>query len=401
MPLFTHRPLALIKGIKPWQKGQWRYLRQQLQSAVPNPSIFSDEAHLRSAAAWLVTAQDESRDGGIPGRHLLGKGWTKPYPKTTGDVIPTFLKLATRLADSQYNDRAEKCVHFLLPLQDTNGAFPAGESGQTSPLPSAFNTAQIISGLVAWHMATGDHKSLDSAIRAADWLLSVQEVDGAWRRHVFNDVASTHDSYLACWLAELGVLLARSDYLDAAHRNLIWVLSHRETTTGWIDLAGYDAQQQGAREALTHSIAYTLMGALRSARALGDDRAVSLIRQSAALPAELLLHNKKLPAILDWQWKAKTNYSCLTGAAQLAELWLTLHGMEPDVRFLEAARSALNIVKHSQSLENPNPAIRGGIPGSNPIWGSYIFMGLPNWASKFFIDALLLLEDAKQCVRVA
>lgn len=393
--LLVRRPISLVTGIKPWQAGQWRYLRQQLRRHAPVSSPYADDLHIRAAATWLAAAQDATPDGGIPGRYMLGKGWTKAYPKTTGDLIPTFLNLAVRLGDDHFRHRAETCVRFLLPLQMACGAFSAGETNGKEASPSAFNTAQIISGLMAWHQATGDEASLEAAIKAANWLLSIQDADGAWRQYFFNNITSTHSAYLACWLAELGVLTENSAYLESARRNLAWVLSHLVPETGWIELAGYDREQQNAREALTHSIAYTLMGALRSARALGDKAAISRIRQSARPPARLLLNQKQLPAVLDWQWRARTPYACLTGNAQMAELWLTLHGMEPDADFREAARHALNIVKQTQSLDNPNPAIRGGIPGSNPIWGAYIFMGLPNWAAKFFVDAMLLLDQQK------
>jgi hypothetical protein len=39
-------------------------------------------------------------------------------------------------------------------------------------------------------------------------------------------------------------------------------------------------------------------------------------------------------------------------------------------------------------MSSANPGIHGGIPGSYPIWGDYIYLGLTNWAAKFFIDAL-------------
>ena len=32
---------------------------------------------------------------------------------------------------------------------------------------------------------------------------------------------------------------------------------------------------------------------------------------------------------------------------------------------------------------------RGGIKGSHPIWGGYDPFRYPNWAAKFFVDALL------------
>ena len=46
-----------------------------------------------------------------------------------------------------------------------------------------------------------------------------------------------------------------------------------------------------------------------------------------------------------------------------------------------------------QDLATPNPAVRGAIKGSQPIWGRYAPFSYPNWATKFFIDAVLLLNE--------
>jgi len=37
--------------------------------------------------------------------------------------------------------------------------------------------------------------------------------------------------------------------------------------------------------------------------------------------------------------------------------------------------------------------VRGGIAGSWPIWGAYSRFEFPNWAAKFFADALMLNMD--------
>ena len=34
--------------------------------------------------------------------------------------------------------------------------------------------------------------------------------------------------------------------------------------------------------------------------------------------------------------------------------------------------------------------LRGGIAGSAPIWGDYSRFEFPNWAAKFFADALMM-----------
>jgi hypothetical protein len=390
--------ITLIRKVRPWQDGQWQYLRQQItrydSRAAPSPHSNLD--HLRSAALWLAEAQDATitafQKGGVAGRYLLGQGWTDAYPKTTGDLIPTFLALDKLFPDDGFEDRAKACVNFLRPLQMSDGAYPAGEITSGPQTPSSFNTAQILCGLMAWHRHTGDEVSLGSALRAGDWLVAAQSRDGPWRQHFIGGIPSTHDAYIGCWLAELGEMTGDSRYFNAARRNLNWVLGKQDKTTGWIDLAGYDRAQQKKREALTHSIAYTLMGMLRSALILEDEKAIAAVRQAALGVARLLERKGWLPAVLDWQWQPQTAHACLTGNAQMAELWLTLHQLAPDKHLFDAAVVALDIVKRSQSLDNPDPGIRGGISGSNPVWGEYIFMALPNWAAKFFVDALMLLE---------
>ena len=385
--------VLLSRAIKPWQAGQFNYLLHQFQLDGLSASTTDHSKHLLAAAQWLARAQEMAPNGGIPGRYVLATGWTKPYPKTAGDLISTFLNLAQKLDDQSYFMGAKKFVQFLLPLQTAAGAFLAGEiDGSTQP-PSAFNTAQIISGLTAWHVATGDQDAFDAATRGADWLVSIQDLDGAWRKHFYNDIASTHSAYLACWLAELGRIENNALYLESARRNLTWVLSYQVRDTGWIDLAGYDLQQQEKREALTHSIAYTLMGALRTARALDDEVAIAAIRKSARFPAQRILEQGFLSAIQDWQWRAKSLYTCLPGNGQLAELWLTLYAIEREQLFFDAANLALDIIKRSQSLVHPNQNIHGGIPGSSPIWGDYLSLTLPNWGAKFFVDALMMLEQ--------
>ena len=45
-----------------------------------------------------------------------------------------------------------------------------------------------------------------------------------------------------------------------------------------------------------------------------------------------------------------------------------------------------------QDLESADPNVRGAIKGSHPIDGEYMAWRYPNWAAKFFMDALMLLE---------
>jgi hypothetical protein len=64
------------------------------------------------------------------------------------------------------------------------------------------------------------------------------------------------------------------------------------------------------------------------------------------------------------------------------------------VEFRTNARRALAYLKTNQRLEDRDRIVRGAIAGSKPIWGRYSMFEFPNWAAKFFADALMMdLKD--------
>ena len=349
-----------------------------------------DGDHLAAAAQWLATAQDATRDGGVAGRYRLDTGWTSSYPETTGYIIPTFLTLESEAGFDGFRGRAGQCVEFLLGVQLPSGAFPGLEIAENREQPSIFNTAQILNGLTAWHRATGDEKVLTAARRAADWLVSSQDHDGAWRVHLYGGERTyTYMAHAACWLAELGEHLADARYLESARRHLEWVLGHVDPVTGWIDDCGFGEADQRARQAVTHTIAYTIWGVLLISRILRDDRGLEAARRAAHAVARRLELSRWLPGKLNAQWRPAAKYACLTGNAQMALVWFELHRLDGDPALVSSACKALDLVKRAQPMTTKDSNVRGGIPGSDPVWGDYISLALPNWAAKFFIDALL------------
>ena len=73
----------------------------------------------------------------------------------------------------------------------------------------------------------------------------------------------------------------------------------------------------------------------------------------------------------------------------MALIWLRRFELKGDIRYVNAALKALDLVKLAQPMSSGDTGIRGGIPGSFPVWGAYISNTLPNWAAKFFVDGLL------------
>ena len=354
----------------------------------------ADLDHVLAAAAWLERAQDASGDGGVAGRYSLRSGWTSSYPETTGYIIPTLLRLAGALDEPRFRERARRCVDFLLSVQLECGAFPGMEIAHNRNEPSIFNSAQIICGLRAWHAASNDGRALEAARRACDWLVAQQDADGAWRKFVYQDVAYTYMAHAACWIAELGDYLGRGDYLDCARAHLEWVLQHRDPATGWFDGCGFGAEEHRTRRAPTHTIAYTIWGVLMMSRILQHDVGMRAARQAALGVARRLELSGWLPGILDHAWRGCASHACLTGNAQMALIWLELDRLQGDPALLSAACKAIDLVKRAQPMFSIDPGIRGGIAGSDPVWGDYIYMRVPNWAAKFFLDALLEKQSA-------
>ena len=58
---------------------------------------------------------------------------------------------------------------------------------------------------------------------------------------------------------------------------------------------------------------------------------------------------------------------------------------------------ALDYVMSTQNITTDDPDVRGAIKGSHPIWARYAPMSFPNWATKFFIDAMWLRKGMEQC----
>jgi hypothetical protein len=43
--------------------------------------------------------------------------------------------------------------------------------------------------------------------------------------------------------------------------------------------------------------------------------------------------------------------------------------------------------------------LRGAVAGSSPIFGRYMAFRYPNWAAKFFMDALMFRNDRLERIR--
>ena len=370
-------------------------LRDYFDLRASVPGLQPNAVHAAAAMSWLCRAQDATPDGGVSARYRFDCGWMPSYPETTGYIIPTFFHYAQFTQKEEYRARALRMSEWLLTLQLENGAFP-GHDVSKQPQPVVFNTGQILHGLLsAWH-ETHQEKYLQAGMRAGDWLVTVQARDGSWPRFEYLQRAHAYHTRVAWSLLELWLATEAKEYKAAALRNLNWALT-QQLANGWFRENGFSDNERP----YLHTIAYALRGLVAAVEILHAaepaDAVPSKYFAATERASQALLHRfeiRRFPAAqYDREWKSEGHVSCLTGNAQIAVTWLLLYRMGGDARYVNAALKMSDFVKSTQDLSSPHPGIRGGIKGSHPVWGKYIRYSYPNWAAKFFVDALLLEEE--------
>ena len=358
----------------------------------------TDGEHLQAAIDWLCRAQDASGSGGVSGGFHFVEGWLPPYPETTGYIITTFLDYAARTGDGRYLQRAVQMGDWEIAVQLPSGAVRGGMG--VNDYPIVFNTGQVILGWNALFRVVKAERFLHAARRAADWLTHIQDADGKWTKHNLRGMPRVYDTRVAWSILELYGLTHERRYQEAGEKNIAWALSLAQPN-GWFKHANIYRENRGEMEKppLTHTIAYVLSGLVEALPYLQEDlrqRTLSVIRAASHNILEKFEARRTvygatplgLPATLDREWQSGDAFSCLTGNAQIALTWLQLHALDAEPRLVDAASTLLDEVKATQRLDSSNPGVRGGIAGSYPVWGDYIAFSYPNWAAKFFADAL-------------
>ena len=275
-------------------------------------------------------------------------------------------------------------IDWELSLQAPDGAFP-GHFGEAGSRPVIFNQGQIMHGLVAGYTSLDRQDCLEAGVRAGHWLAAQQDDDGCYRKFEHNGVPHVYNTRAIWALAAMGVVANEPGFVESARRNLDWALT-QQTPSGWFATNAFVP----GRHPFTHTIAYAIRGFLEAAVLLGEERYL----QAAERAARGLMAQQRsdgwLAGTYDDGWTPTASYACVTGVAQMALCWLRLAQIGGDQRYREAAWRAIAYVKRTQRLEEKDPVIRGAIPGSAPIWGAYSRFEFPNWAAKFFADALMM-----------
>lgn len=338
---------------------------------------------------WLLTAQKATIDHGF-GSYHMADGWSASYPETTGYIIPTLFEFARRNQTPEVEDAALKAADFLVGIQRDNGGWQGGRMNENRPV-IVFNTGQVIRGMLAAFSHTGDKKYLDAALKAGDWLIGVQHPEGFWKANALMNQARVYDTYVDVPLLQLHGATGEDRFRDCAIRNLEWVVSLKMKSNGWFE--DCDNTVKHNDRPILHTIAYTLDGLVDSGIMLQQKRYLEAALSGSSELRDLFLHHGTLNGRYDHNWKGSEYFIC-TGGAQMAIVWMKLYREGHGKEYFDAASKMIRLLAFIQDRKvSEREMTRGAIPGSFPLWGRYEPFAFPNWATKFFCDALLLYEE--------
>jgi hypothetical protein len=296
---------------------------------------------------------------------------------------------AVYLNDGELRSRAIQMADWEIEVQMASGAVMGGVINK-NPTPAVFNTGQVMLGWLRAFQETNDRRYLEACGRAARFLCSAQNDDGTWSKgnSEYADARSTTYNTRVAWaMILLGQNVNEHQYVEAGEKNIEAALRMQEPN-GWFRKNCLDNPEAP----LLHTICYAIEGIWGVAEALNKDR----YRDRAILTVNHLIPNiaedGKIPGRFDSLWHGGVTWNCLTGSSQLACILLKLYAKSHDKCYQAAARKLIKFVKSTQNCVIDHPGLRGGIKGSFPFDGSYGRYETLNWATKFFIDALLLDE---------
>jgi hypothetical protein len=273
-------------------------------------------------------------------RHFsLISGWGDSYPETTGYIIPTMLKCGRELQRDDLWQRGRRMLDWCVDIQLRTGAFQAGTVSAQPPIPTTFNTGQVVLGLAYGATAFGEAKYRDAMHRAAVWLRDTQDEDGCWRRFptpFAQPGEKVYETHVAWALFEAARTNSEAGYGEAGLKQVRWALT-KQRENGWFS----DCCLDDPVRPLTHTIGYALRGLLEAYRFSGEDVFLEAARRTGLGLLRSLEPNGRLPGRLDARWFGAVRWACLTGTVQIAHCWLMLFEFTEERPFLEAAQKAL------------------------------------------------------------
>jgi uncharacterized protein YyaL (SSP411 family) len=196
----------------------------------------------------------------------------------------------------------------------------------------------------------------------------------------------------AAWgLCEAGKVTGSTEAIEGAVRNAEFCIS-KQLGNGWFQ----NCSLKDPNRPLLHTIAYSMQGLIGVARIVNNENFVVAAQRTADSLIDLMDEDGFLPGYIGPDFRGVVKWCCLTGTAQTAIVWGHLFELTGDTRYRDAMDKAIRYLILRHDISNDDQRIRGGVPGSWPVWCEYGQTMILNWATNFFVEALLLRQAIRR-----
>lgn len=370
-------------------------VRNQLRHLMGSVRPVRGEGDQRARAAvdWILRGQAASQDGGVSLGYFpcdgAGSGWRGSYPETTGYIITSLIAYSKKTGDASVAAAALRMAEWELAVQMPSGAVQGGPvcppERQTA---AAFNTGMVLDGWCSAYAVSGDKRFFDAALRAADFLVSDLDERGYFKTNGSFVSAGEIKTYtcLCAWAVyRFGELSGEERYRQVAVM-VIEAALRQQQANGWF---AHNCLTRSSAP-LTHTIGYTLQGVLEVGVLAGRQDFIAATQRTVDAILPRISIAGYLPGRFYADWEPAALSSCLTGSAQIAIVCYRLSEATGNPRYADSADRLVDYLKGLQLLKSADPSGIGAVAGSFPIFGAYMRAGYPNWATKYYLDALLL-----------
>jgi len=356
-------------------------MKKSITDQLGGVSSLNKSLHLN--LNWIKKSIDHNNGLGSSAYRTLWGTWSGVYPETTGYLIPTLLNASQFTKDEIWFDYAKKSVAFLKTIQNEDGSF---YKSIENPKPIVFDTAQILFGFCAYHEKFSGQKEVIK--NAYSWLLSQINDKGLFIN--YNYVLNYNPAYYSriFWpmlCAEKLLQIPTHHKIEKGLENILQLQNENGSFNDW----SFDKN----KDALTHTIVYTLRGLWECADSLPHLK----LEEACVKSVDVLL---SLPAVFAGAYNQNLHgdfsFVCSVGNAQMAVLLNKIYTKKKNPKYLEPIVGLLKPLLKSQSHSIFNS---GAIPASIPFYGKYQRFRYTNWTQKFFVDAILELIDSQSIDR--
>ncbi len=358
---------------------------------LPNEDqVFDRKKGIDQAIDWLLSSQKAMKTSkGIGSYHLI-TGWTSPYPETTGYLIPTLIDYGIKYNHNESIQAAIEAADWLITIQKQSGGWQGMRVDDQKP-EVIFNTAQVVRGLARAYQYTGDKKYIEPIKKACDWLCDNQYHRGYWEQFAYPAPIRAFDTYVDVPLLMAYEIIGDERYKRTANMNLNWVIYRQQNEkSGWFQQC--DNTNHDNRPCI-HPIAYTIDGLIDGGAYFGYEKYIEAAKKAADMLLTQFHKDKYLHNRYNKNWNG-TGYLNTAGCAQMAIVWMKFYQFTEEVHYLNAAKQINNWLLFIQDRKEFNlPETKGALSGSFPLWGRYEKFAFPNWAVKFFIDSIMLEQE--------